>query len=572
MARQLCNVSGTNPEALFTLKIHRGESMVLLAMNWREDTPPDDFVGFAIEYKEPGGEQFFALKNRLSFAGEDRSAQALSTRLSPIQKFRWVHFPRNAELAGEFTYRVTPVFMDGEGQLSYHQAQEASIELGLETLDGELNVAFTRGFVSSQAFSDKFLANGHHIAELMPGKAKWGLDFEPSHPETKRALDWMGFEARNAVLAVLDQALADSAAQVSVIAYDLNEPEVLQRLMALKRRVRVIIDNSGEHGHADSAETKAENMLMATAGAGNVLRQNMGGLQHNKTIVVNGPVCQAVVCGSTNFSWRGFYIQANNAVVLRGAQPVQVFLEAFDTYWSPGQDDPDRVRQSNSAGWTALDMPSVQAQVTFSPHSKENAVLAGIADDIRRNTRSNVFFALAFLYQTQGAMRDAITALVDQQDVFVYGMSDQETGIDLRMANGHMAIVQPAILAEGVPEPFSAEIAGGNGIRLHHKFIVTDFDQPHARVYMGSFNFSQAADLKNGENLLVIENQRVATAYMVEAVRLFDHYEYRVRHEQAQAQGRQLQLAKPPRSAGERPWWYEHWTDPLKIKDRQLFS
>ena len=40
-------VVGSNSAALFTLKIHRGEGAALLAMNWRNGEPPDDFVGFA---------------------------------------------------------------------------------------------------------------------------------------------------------------------------------------------------------------------------------------------------------------------------------------------------------------------------------------------------------------------------------------------------------------------------------------------------------------------------------------------------------------------------------------------
>src|SRR5438128_1956842 len=61
-------VEGTNDAALFTLKLHRGEGMTLIAMNWKSNTqPPEDFVGFAIEYREPGGTQFFPLKNRLGF-------------------------------------------------------------------------------------------------------------------------------------------------------------------------------------------------------------------------------------------------------------------------------------------------------------------------------------------------------------------------------------------------------------------------------------------------------------------------------------------------------------------------
>ena len=42
-------VEGINQNALFTLKVHRGEGMALVAMNWRTGTPPRNFVGFAIE-------------------------------------------------------------------------------------------------------------------------------------------------------------------------------------------------------------------------------------------------------------------------------------------------------------------------------------------------------------------------------------------------------------------------------------------------------------------------------------------------------------------------------------------
>ena len=46
-------VVGQNETALFALKLHRGDGMALLAMNWKRSKPPEDFVGFAIEYKEP---------------------------------------------------------------------------------------------------------------------------------------------------------------------------------------------------------------------------------------------------------------------------------------------------------------------------------------------------------------------------------------------------------------------------------------------------------------------------------------------------------------------------------------
>jgi hypothetical protein len=76
--------------------------------------------------------------------------------------------------------------------------------------------------VSSQAFVDRYGAAS--IPTLLPPDAKHGLDFVPTHPKAQEALTWMGFEARTALLDVLDQAIADTAAQVRVVAYDLNEP------------------------------------------------------------------------------------------------------------------------------------------------------------------------------------------------------------------------------------------------------------------------------------------------------------------------------------------------------------
>ena len=561
-------VTGTNDAALFSLKLHRGDGMLLLAMNWKNGTPPNDFVGFAIEYQEPGGDRFFSLNNRLSFSPPSGNAapNQLSTRLSPIQKFRWVHFPRNADLPGSFTYRVTPVFMDSTDTLSYGEAQEAALELRRETYPGELNVAFTRGFVSSQAFVDRYGAAA--IPTLLPANAKQGLDFVPTYPQAQEALTWMGFEARTALLEVLDQAIADTGAQVRVVAYDLNEPEVVSRLEQLKTRLKVIIDNSGDHGPADSAETAAATRLAASAGTANVKRQHMRNLQHNKTIVVDGPAGQVVACGSTNFSWRAFFVQNNNAMILHGATPVAIFSAAFDNYWSQA---PAAFGATDSAHWAALELTGIDAQVAFSPHAPDNALLSAIGNDIAANTTSSLFYSLAFLYQTTGPILDAIKKVTADDSIFVYGISDKAVGgLDLQKPDGNVAPVFPDQLTGNVPPPFAQEPTGGNGVRMHHKFAVIDFNQPTARVYLGSYNFSSEADTKNGENLLLIRDRRIAVSYMVEALRIFDHYHFRVLA--ATKPQSALVLAKPPRQAGDVPWWQEDYTVAYKIRDRELFA
>jgi len=565
-------VVGQNKLALFTLKLHRGEGKTLIAMSWKKDKPPDDFEGFAIEYQEPGGNRFYPLKNRLRFESPKKkvSANSFSTRLAPIQKFRWVHFPRNADLPGEFVYRITPVFMNEYDELSYGEYQEAAIVLKRETYPSQLNVAFTRGFVSSQAFVDRFESRGA-ISTLLPSIANTGLTFKPTHPETKEALEWMGFEARSEILELLDKAISDPGAQVYVVAYDLTEPEIVTRLEKLKSRLKIIIDDDGPHGAQGSAENEAEKLLKKSAGVNNVKRQHMGKLQHNKTIVVEGTNIKAAVCGSTNFSWRGLYVQSNNAVIVYGEEAIKPFLEAFDNYWT--NNSPAGFGTTNSATIIDLGLNGIDAKISFSPHSANNALLSSIADDIEKNTTSSLFYSIAFLYMTPGSIKAAIKNVSSKNNIFSYGVSDKKVGgLDVHKPNGNISPLYPAALSKNVPEPFKSEPTGGGGTRMHHKFIVIDFDQPTARVYLGSYNFSKAADTSNGENLLLIRDRKIAVSYMIDLLCLIDHYHFRVTQNETRKAKKELKLTKPPRSANDIPWWSEYYTDEIKIKDRILFS
>jgi phosphatidylserine/phosphatidylglycerophosphate/cardiolipin synthase-like enzyme len=577
-------VEGEGKEALFTLKVRRGEGAALLTMDWKGGKPSDDFVGFAVESQAPGEKDFSPLFNRISFPSADGSkdASSKSTRESPIQKFRWMHFPHDAEVNGEFTYRVTPVFMDEKGKLTYGEPQTAAIALGGETYPEQLNVAFTRGFVSSQAFVDDWGADA--IPELLPTEADKGLDFVPTHPKAKEALNWMGFEAGRAILDMLDQAVKDKTAQVRVVAYDLNLPAVVERLEELGDRLKVIIDDSGSHGKTDSSENKAAKRLAKTAGADNVKRQHMGDLQHNKTIVVDGDKVKTVVCGSTNFTWRGFYVQSNNAMILQGETPVKDFLAAFDSYWE--HSDVGGFDKAAAAGFAELGLDGIDAHVGFSPHSDENTLLQKIADDID-GADSSVLYSLAFLYQTKGPIRDAIEKVTTSDSIFVYGISDrkvdfgkpEEAGVDVQKPTGNVSPVYPAELDSNVPPPFKAEPSGGSGVRLHHKFAVIDFDKPTAHVYLGSYNFSNPADTENGENLVLVKDRGVAISYMIEALRIFDHYHFRVAEKEAKKKKDAKErdsavptLTTPPRKAGEKPWWDPYWSDPQKVRDREVFA
>lgn len=568
-------VRGTNPAAVFSLTVHRGDGMCMLAMDWKTGEPPADFVGFAIEFKPPGANRFYAVNNRLCFEGRERptppdaAAPQYPSTEAPLQTFRWVHFPRDADRPQAFRYRVTPVFMGENDTLSNGDPQEADLVLQRETWPGKVDICFTRGYVSSQAFSDKF-GGADGLKQLIPGKADLGLSFVPSHPKAGFAYDWMGFDARDRILALLDAARADGAA-VRVVAYELNLPEMVARLELLGARLKIIIDDSAHKAAPHSAESLAADRL--TAAGAQVLRQHMGQLQHNKMIIVDGPTVQSVICGSTNFSWRGFYVQANNAVVLKGAAVVAMQLEAFEAYWAGTRD----FKKSPVTLWRKLPIAGIDAEIAMSPRSEAKALLASIGQDVGQ-AQSSLFFSLAFLSQTGGEVSQAVTAVVHNPAVFAFGISDKRTGILVTNADGNSAPVFAAALSGKLPEPFRSESAGGGGVKMHHKFVVVDFDQPTARVYTGSFNFSGTADTKNGENLLLFRDRRIATAYMVEAVRIFDSYRFRVKQAQQKAEAaldpatpKRIALKKPPK-AGEQAWWLRFYTEANKVRDRKLFA
>ncbi len=569
-------VYGSNASAPFTLKVHRGDGMALLAMNWKAATPPDDFVGFGIEYREPNTQKFWPVKNRIAFPTPDGKVnpRRLSSLSSPIQMFRWVHFPMNADLPGDFTYRVTPLFMDQAGVLAQGERQEVEIALARQTYP-DLNVAFTRGFVSSQAFVDRYEAHGP-LESLVPPDTVDGLAFVPTHPDADAAYKWMGFEARAALFDVLDRAIADPSAQVRVIAYDFNLPELLERLVRLGPRLKIIVDDSKDHKKPGAEESEAAGRLAQSAGADHVKRQHMGKLQHNKLIAVRGDAFRAAVFGSTNFSWRGLYVQNNNALVVTTKAAVDLCFEAFEAYFAvKGSPIVGTFPASDLAGkWHDLEVAGVDAQVTFSPHGPDNARLGGIADDIL-SAKSSILYSLAFLYETGGPVTEAITTVTNDKTKFVYGISDRKVGgIDVQEPDGNLNPVYPAELSGKLPEPFKSEPAGATGYqtRMHHKFVVLDFDTADARVYLGSYNFSDPADTQNGENLVLVRDHRVTTSYMIEALGIFDHYLFRVRQKQAKSAKKPLTLKLPPHLSGEPPWWSRSYSEPIRIRDRLMFS
>lgn len=577
--------TNSNSNSGLTVKLWRGERMCLIGMD--VDAPEPDFVGFSIEVRSPGQTTFQPLRNRINFSYDQPVSTAVDgfrnfpSTAAPFQKFRWIHFPYDPQ-DGNYSYRVTKQHMPSDGKLVAGTSITLDIPLGGVTYENYLDVGFTRSYSSSQAYADKYGNNPN----VIPGNANDGLKFKKVAGDVYQ---WLGFEAYQLIFGLLSEMVNDKTLTLDVFAYDLNEPDIVGQLEKIGKRLRIIIDNSGSHAPANSAESQAAQRFVASASSANVKRMHFKNLQHNKVLIVkrNGTPVK-VLFGSTNFSFRGIYIQANNALVFYTTEAAQLFEDAFNLAWSDPQSFPTDLL---SQQWH-LEQPAGKPPVhfCFSPHVSANLSLNPIGGAIDQAT-SSVLFAIAFLYQTKsGAVRESIDRLMTK-NIFSYGISDNDNSLQIKKPDGSVGLVKFSYLASNAPEPFKTEWSGGTGIHEHNKFVVTDFNLPTAKVFTGSSNLSPSGEQGNGDNLVMIEDPKVATSYAIEAVRLFDHLEFRSRMQSAfsgsqtvkktkgasgagQNKATQaLTLQKPTAISGQPAWFEEYYKEGTQIeKDRQLFS
>ena len=265
---------------------------------------------------------------------------------------------------------------------------------------------------SSQAFVDCYESAGR-ISTLLPANADAGLDFVPTHPKAAEALALDGLRGAAAPSSTSSTRRSrDKKAKVGVIAYDLNEPEVVSRLEKLGTRLRIIVDDSADHGEQGRPRRRRQARSRLGRGRRNVKRQHM----------LQPPAQQDDRRGRPEGEARGLRLdQLQLARVLRAEQqrsrPARAQARSRRTrrvrelLVSGGEGFGD----TPSAKWTDLRLPGIDARVAFSPHAASNALLATIAATSTQKTTSALFFSLAFLYQTPGPILDAIRHVTDER-------------------------------------------------------------------------------------------------------------------------------------------------------------
>lgn len=566
-AKSLPNATGLQAVA------YAGANCALIAMSV-SDNQTKDLAGFAIWRREDGGAEQ-PLLNRLNFddpvtdATTPAQRKWTSSEIAPFQKFRWVDVPPEG-LGKSTTYRIQAMYFFGNGK-SMRPGAETTVTVDPpEPLHTQFHVAFTRGYISSQAYAEQF---GN--ADIRPAGAKTpDFDTKPYQAQYQ----WLGAGARKALFEFIDDCRRDGSCKVDVFAYDLDEPDVVGAICEFGKqgRLRAVLDNAPLHA-GTAPEVRAAEMIKRASGNEKVVQGHFSRFQHNKVFIKRNAsgVPQRVLFGSMNFSVRGLYVQSNNIVVADDPATSKYFAQAFDNAFANRTSTTKFQRDKIAAQYNAISDSGNSAvpksRVALSPHTDASISLGEVTDRIRA-AKSSVLYAV--MQPTGGGdVLSSLRTIAATPTVFSYGTVETATGLAVQRGDGAMGeIADFAFLKSKVPYPFTAEFSPGPGIHIHNKFIVIDFNADGPAVFTGSSNLAQGGELSNGDSLIMIEDKALAEIYAIEALKIFDHYSFRDKMKSA-TEAKPLTLWYPDKPGEASPWWQPSY-DPndIKFRDRCLFA
>lgn len=567
-------------QGVLRVTAYPGDNMVLLAMSIDDaGINPNDknLAGFAV-WRTVDGQPKQELLNRISFddgvhsGTQPEDLKWTPSSKAPFQKFRWVDVPPDG-FDKPINYDVMAKYFDGKSK-NLKDGDKVTLRVNPPQLAHlKYQVAFTRGYASSQAYADKF-----HNADIRP-KGPKKADFDTTPFVKSGQYPWLGADAYKHLFAFIDECRQDQTARIDVFAYDLDEPDVIKAIcdFGKQKRLRAVLDNADLHTKKGAVEIDAAKMTKAAAGDGNVKQGKFARFQHNKVFIKrdSGGKAQKVLFGSMNFSLRGLFVQANNVMVVDDPTTAGYFGAAFDNAFknnvarAPFANDPVAAGYNIISASSTINLP--QASVALSPHSS-SAISLGPAATAIHKAKSSVLYAV-MAPTGSGPVLNALVSIAAKPIIFSYGTVESDHGLQVQSGDGAMGDVVPfGFLKDKVPWPFSKEWSGGAGMHIHHKFIVLDFNGDNPMVFAGSSNLAAGGEEANGDSLAMISDPVIATLYAIEAVRLFDHYAFR--REMAKAKKVQpFTLWYPGKPGAPQPWWSSAYDSKhIKFRDRCLFA
>jgi hypothetical protein len=473
----------------------------------------------------------------------------------PLQRYLWWDYlvvPGNV-----VQYSVVPVCGADKDHLSLNTADASALTPPM-TITGQtsahISAYFNKGIVSAQWVARDLAALGKN-AKLADLIAKPGTPLRNS----------LSGLLRPQLLELLDDVKKNNG-QIYAALYELNDPELIPRLLALGQKCHLILANG-----AFKPPTNDENKAVRAQLHGKIdLHDRLvssGHFAHNKFVVAcdSAGKPQRVLSGSTNWTVTGLCTQANNGILVDDPGLGQHFIDEWNLLKAAGNGYPASLMQANA---TSKSFPVDGATITqwFAPTDKGEDL------DFARQLINGAEQGILFLFFNPGAFEPddkpemwtlLQNILVRHQsgtpnynpNLYIHGVVNQEIA-GLTTENPATPNKKHAALDPATPSPVKL-FDGGNtapqavpyesmvpaaikaafhdwmaevmnqGVHVHSKVIVIDPFGKKPVVITGSHNLGHKASTANDDNMMiVVGNAPLAAAYAANIIAIFQTYRW----------------------------------------------
>jgi len=285
----------------------------------------------------------------------------------------------------------------------------------------------------------------------------------------------------------LVEAIDAARLSVDVAVYSLSLNSIRDALIhAYQRGVRVrMVMESDNMDRSDPQALEDAGIPM--------LGDRREGLMHDKFVVIDN---SEVWGGSMNFTDSGGYADNNNLIRIRSVKMAENYTREFEEMFVDDKFGPDVVAETPNPRVTMDDTP---IDVYFSPDDNVQANFVELVN----NAKESIYF-IAFSF-TSDEIGEAVRARA-QDGVTVAGVMETE------QVNSNIGTEFDPFKQAGLDV-----LRDGNEGQMHHKVMIIDENI----VIFGSYNFTNSADTKNDENLIVIYSEEIAAQFMAEFQRVY---------------------------------------------------
>ncbi len=225
-----------------------------------------------------------------------------------------------------------------------------------------------------------------------------------------------------------------------------------------------------------------------------VIGDERDGLMHDKFIIIDR---SEVWMGSMNFTDGGAYDDNNNLMRIHSTRMAENYIKEFEEMFVDGRFGDDVVAETPHPTMT---IDNTRVDIYFSP---DDGVLAALVPVLDGAQDSIYFLAYSFtsnqlgdIVRQKAAAGLTVAGVMEDEQV----RSNQGTEYDpFRQAN------------------LDVRIDGIDGL-MHHKVFVVD----EQIVVLGSYNFSQSAEERNDENIIIIYDPVIAEQFVLEFQRVYE--------------------------------------------------